>query len=134
MQLTLVLRVKLFSPIFKQPNQGCKSVSHLVSFPSQWGKIIIPEDDSFSYIEIKELPDIVTEETHITRSQMDNIKWSHILWAYLEWERARYYLPELLFGQELDTISLTNKELSYTIPQSQQKPLLRMFHAGFDVD
>lgn len=67
-------------------------------------------------------------------SQVDNIKWSPILWAYLEWEQASYYLPELVLEQKLDTISLTSKERSYTIPQSQQNPLLRMFHAGFDVD
>lgn len=38
---------------------------HLVSFPSQWGKIIMPEDDSSFYIEIlmQELPDTVIEET-----------------------------------------------------------------------
>lgn len=65
MHLILVLRVKLFSPAFKQSNQRCQSVSNLVSFPSQWGNTIIPEDYSSSYIEIliQELPGVVIEET-----------------------------------------------------------------------
>jgi len=125
MQLILVLSVKLFSPIFKQPNQVCQSVCCLVSFLVNRGRL---SSQRMIYPVI---------QRYLCKSCQAPLqrkpRWSHILWAYLEWEHARYCLPELVLGQELHTISPTNKELSYNIPQSRQKPLLRMLHALFDV-
>lgn len=65
MQLLPVLRVKLFSRIFKQQIKGVNQTDISYLFLSQWGKIITPEDDSSSYIKIllQELSDVVTEET-----------------------------------------------------------------------